>query len=136
MASKGLFLQPIQPQGASASFAYTKLPELFQYHTIRPSLSHGNCFGNVVRVSIGSRDHFDLFLFNHHVSLSTVKVQLDEHIFDVFLEKHDRQWKVQEYPLNFVALWKVEALLEVFLYPSKYFNEVYSRNLEADDMEE
>ncbi|KAL2545460.1 hypothetical protein Fot_14693 [Forsythia ovata] len=114
MASNGPLLQPIQPQRASAAFAYTEAPELFQCHTIRPSLLHEKCLNNVVRVSIGSRDHFDLFFFNPHVSLATVNVQLDKHIFDVFLENHDRQWKAQEYPPNFVAMWKVEDLLDIF----------------------
>ncbi|KAL2516417.1 Uncharacterized protein Fot_30388 [Forsythia ovata] len=104
-----------------------KAPELFQCHTIRPSLAHENRIDNVVRVSIGGRDHFDLFFFNPQISLATVKVQLDERIFNVFLDKHERQWKVQEYPPNIVALWKVEALLDMFLHPYEYFNEVYSR---------
>ncbi|KAL2551605.1 hypothetical protein Fot_05224 [Forsythia ovata] len=123
-------------EGASAAFAYTEAPELFKFHTICSSLSHGNRLDNVVRVSISGRDHFDIFFFNTHVLLATVNVQLDERIFNIFFKKHDRQWKVQEYPPNFVALWKVEALLNVFLHPSEYFNEVYSRYLEADDMEE
>ncbi|KAL2529907.1 hypothetical protein Fot_22508 [Forsythia ovata] len=49
-------------------------PELFQYYTIRPSLAHENRIDNVVKVSIGDRDHFDLFFFNPHMSLATVKV--------------------------------------------------------------
>ncbi|KAL2545764.1 Uncharacterized protein Fot_14997 [Forsythia ovata] len=99
-------------------------------------LSHGNQFDNVVRVSIGSRDYFDIFFFNPHVSFATIKVQLDERLFDIFLAKDGSQWKVQEYPSNVVALWKVEALLDMLLHPSKYLNEVYSRFLEAEDMEE
>ncbi|KAL2520003.1 Uncharacterized protein Fot_23926 [Forsythia ovata] len=93
----GPLLQLIQPQGASTPFAYTEAPELFQCHTIRPSLAHGNCLYNVVKMSIGSSDHFDLFFFNSHISLATVKVQLDECIFDLFLDKHERQWKVYKY---------------------------------------
>ncbi|KAL2508430.1 ATP synthase alpha subunit [Forsythia ovata] len=87
-------LQPIQPKGASAPFAYTEAPKLFQCHTIRPSLAHGNRFDNVVRMSIGSRDRFDLFFFNPHISLATVKMQLDERIFDVFLDNYECQLKV------------------------------------------
>ncbi|KAL2545060.1 hypothetical protein Fot_14293 [Forsythia ovata] len=136
MAGNRPLLQPIQPQEASAPFAYTEAPELFQCHTIRPSLSHENCLGNVVRVSIGRMDHFDIFFFNPYISLATVKVQLDERIFDVFLDKHERQWKVQEYPPNIIAHWKVEALLDMFLHPYEYFNEVYSRYLKTDEMEE
>ncbi|KAL2476853.1 Uncharacterized protein Fot_45867 [Forsythia ovata] len=93
MAGNGPILQPIQLQRASTLFAYTKAPELFQYHTIRPSLAHENCLDNVVRVSIGGRDHFDLFYFNPQTSLATVEVQLDERIFDVFLDKHERSGK-------------------------------------------
>ncbi|KAL2501268.1 Uncharacterized protein Fot_35116 [Forsythia ovata] len=61
-------------EGASAPFAYAEALELFQCHTIRSSLVHGNRLDNVVRVSIGGRDHFDLFFFNPHISLATVKV--------------------------------------------------------------
>ncbi|KAL2463682.1 hypothetical protein Fot_53338 [Forsythia ovata] len=89
-----------------------------------------------LRVFIGGKDHFGIFFFDPHVSLATIRIQLDEHIFDIFLEKHYRQWKVQEYQPNFVALWKVEALLDIFLHPSEYFNEVYYHYLEANDMEE
>ncbi|KAL2515416.1 Uncharacterized protein Fot_29387 [Forsythia ovata] len=110
MAGNGPLLQPIQPHGPSAPFAYTKTLKLFQCHTIRPSNSHGNHLNNVVRVSIGGRDHFDLFFFNPHISLAIVKVQLDEHIFDVFLDKHERQWKVQEYPPNIVSHWKTDDM--------------------------
>ncbi|KAL2483307.1 Uncharacterized protein Fot_44751 [Forsythia ovata] len=90
----------------------------------------------MVRVSIGGRDHFDLFFFNPHISLATVKVQLDELIFDVFLDKYERQWKIQEYSPNIVAHWKVEALLDMFLYSYEYFNEDYSLYLETDEIEE
>ncbi|KAL2457808.1 hypothetical protein Fot_19532 [Forsythia ovata] len=110
MASNGPLFQPIQPQEASTPIAYTEAPELFQCHTIRPSLANENPLENIV--------------------------QLDERIFDVFHDKHEREWKVQEYPPNIVALWKVEALLDMFLHPYEYFNEVYSRFLEVDDMEE
>ncbi|KAL2508904.1 Uncharacterized protein Fot_32551 [Forsythia ovata] len=111
MAGNGPLLQSIQPHGASAPFAYTEAPELFQCHMIRPSLAHGNHLDNVV--------------------------QLDERIFDVFLDKHERQWKVQEYPPNIVvAHWKVEALLDIFLHLYEYFNEVYSYYLETDETED
>ncbi|KAL2493640.1 hypothetical protein Fot_37397 [Forsythia ovata] len=120
---------------ASTPFAHTEALELFQCHTIRPSLVHGNRLDNVVRVSIGGGYHFDLFFFNLHISLATVKVQLDEHIFDVFLDKNECQWKVQGYPPNIVAHWNVEAFLDIFLHPYEYFNEVYFYYLETDDME-
>ncbi|KAL2515158.1 Uncharacterized protein Fot_29129 [Forsythia ovata] len=97
---------------------------------------HGNRLDNVVRVFIGGRDHFDIFFFNLHISLATVNMQLNERIFDVFLNKHERRWKVQEYPPNIVVHWKVEALLDIFLHPYGYFNKVYSRYLETDDMED
>ncbi|KAL2521849.1 hypothetical protein Fot_25772 [Forsythia ovata] len=100
------------------------------------SISHRNRLDNMVRVSIGGRDHFDIFFFNHYISFAIVKVQLDKRIFDVFLAKRGCQWKVQEYPSNFVVLQKVEALLVMFLHHSKYFNDVYSRFLEVEDMEE
>ncbi|KAL2545229.1 Uncharacterized protein Fot_14462 [Forsythia ovata] len=74
-------------EGASAAFAYTEAPVLFQCHTIL-SLAHGIRHDNVVRVSIGGRDHFDIFFFNSHISLATVKVQLDERIFDVFSQEY------------------------------------------------
>ncbi|KAL2501011.1 hypothetical protein Fot_34859 [Forsythia ovata] len=112
MAGDGPLLQPIQPQGASTPFAYMEAPELFQCHTIHPFLAHENCLDNVVRVSIGGRDHFDRFFFNPQTSLATVKVQLDDRIFDVFIDKHERQWKVQEYPPNIVTLWKVDDMEE------------------------
>ncbi|KAL2553042.1 Uncharacterized protein Fot_06661 [Forsythia ovata] len=136
MACNRPLLQPIQPQGASTLFVYTEAPELFQYHIIRQSFAHGNRLDNVVRVSICGRDHFDIFFFNPHISLATVNMRLDERIFDVFLDKHERQWKVHEYPLNIIAHWKVEALLDMFLHPYEYFNEVYSRYLETDEMED
>ncbi|KAL2548158.1 Uncharacterized protein Fot_09688 [Forsythia ovata] len=47
----GSLLQPIQPQEVSTPFAYTEAPKLFQYHTIRPSLGHGNFLDNVTVVS-------------------------------------------------------------------------------------
>ncbi|KAL2517937.1 BED-type domain-containing protein [Abeliophyllum distichum] len=75
-AGNGPLLQPIQPQEASAAFVYTEAPELFQCHTIDSSFAHGNCLHNVVRISIGGRDHFDLFLFNPHILLATVKEHL------------------------------------------------------------
>ncbi|KAL2549523.1 Uncharacterized protein Fot_11053 [Forsythia ovata] len=109
MAGNKPLLQPIQPHGAPAPFAYTEALELFQCHTIRPSLVHKNLLDNVV--------------------------QLDERIFDVFLDKHERQWKVQKYSPNIVTHWKVEALLDMFLHLYEYFNEVYSYYLETNEME-
>ncbi|KAL2465212.1 Dirigent protein 9 [Abeliophyllum distichum] len=114
----------------------------FGIHRTATPISHIAIVGgtgkyeNAKGVYISGRDHFDLFFFNPQTSLAIVKVQLDEHIFDVFLDKHEHQWKVQEYPPNIATLWKMEALLDIFLHSYEYFNEAYSHFLKVNDMEE